>query len=431
VSFRTSLIILNLVAFGVIAGYIVYRVVSVRRNPERQQPQNLTPFLRDDELEGRRLERALGWSLLFVLVLAIALPVYFIVEPTRESAAKDAFHTASVQRGAVLFANKQAPAYDSTKSLLCADCHGVDASGGFAPFTLQPEADICLKVQNQGKADIPACLPKQVSWKAPALNSELLRFDRGQVKQIITYGRPGTPMPAWGVASGKGVLQPQGIDDLVNYIDSIQISSAKAKAESTAAVAQFRVDADKGVKTQEDALAADTKAVADAQAQLVKDQASNANPDKITADQDALKAAQLTLSKDPAVLASVVSWKAQVDKMSEGEILFRLNCARCHTKNWSFFDPTKPDQPQPAPSGTGAYGPPLDKVSLQVQFPGKAGRQNQFNWVAIGVPANNLYGIRGISSGRMPHFINMLSTKQIKQIISYERHLDASTAEAP
>jgi hypothetical protein len=68
---------------------------------------------------------------------------------------------------------------------------------------------------------------------------------------------------------------------------------------------------------------------------------------------------------------------------------------------------------------------------LQVQFPGKAGRQNQFNWVAIGVPANNLYGIRGISSGRMPHFINMLSTKQIKQIISYERHLDASTAEAP
>jgi mono/diheme cytochrome c family protein len=131
------------------------------------------------------------------------------------------------------------------------------------------------------------------------------------------------------------------------------------------------------------------------------------------------------------VLASVKAWQDQVAQMSEGEILFRLNCARCHTKNWSFFDPAKPNQPQPAPSGSGAYGPPLDKVSLQQQFPGRAGKQNQFNWVAVGVPANNLYGIRGISSGRMPHFIKMLSQTQIKKIIRYERNLEPSTAEAP
>ena len=112
-SFRTSLIILNLVAIGVVLAIIAWRVISVRRNPERTTPQNLTPYLRDEDLEGRRLERALGWSLLFALVIAIALPVYFIVEPTRESAAKDAFHEASVERGAVLFSNKQSKAYDS------------------------------------------------------------------------------------------------------------------------------------------------------------------------------------------------------------------------------------------------------------------------------------------------------------------------------
>jgi hypothetical protein len=115
VSFRTALIIVNLVALAAVIGIVVWRVVNVRRNPERRSPQNLTPYLRDEDLEGRRLERALGWSLIFVLVIAIALPVYFILEPTREVAAKDAFHEASVARGARLFANKQSKAYDSTR----------------------------------------------------------------------------------------------------------------------------------------------------------------------------------------------------------------------------------------------------------------------------------------------------------------------------
>jgi mono/diheme cytochrome c family protein len=423
VSFRTALIIVNVVAVAVVIGIVVWRVVSVRRNPERREAQNLTPYLRDEDLEGRRLERALGWSLLFALVIAIALPVYFIVEPTRQAAAKDAFLSASVARGATLFANKQSPAYDSTISLLCADCHGVDASGGAALFTLQPEADICLKVQNQGKADIPQCLPQQVSWRAPALNSVLSRFDRAQVTQIITYGRPGTPMPAWGVASGKGVLQEQGISDLVNYLASIQLSTAKVKAQSTAAIAQFRKDAADGPAAEQKNAAAAAKTLADAQAQLAKDQAAGANPDKVTNDENAVKTAQIAAARQASVLASVQSWANQVAQMSEGEVLFRINCARCHTKNWSFFDPTQPQQPQPAPSGSGAYGPPLDKVSLQQQFPGQAGIQNQFNWVAIGVPANNLYGIRGISSGRMPHFVNTLSQKQINEIIAYERNL--------
>ena len=49
--------------------------------------------------------------------------------------------------------------------------------------------------------------------------------------------------------------------------------------------------------------------------------------------------------------------------------------------------------------------------------------QEQFDWVAIGVPANNQYGVRGISSGRMPHFGRMLTDDQIKLIVAYERSL--------
>jgi len=41
----------------------------------------------------------------------------------------------------------------------------------------------------------------------------------------------------------------------------------------------------------------------------------------------------------------------------------------------------------------------------------------------VNVEANKGYGVRGISSGRMAHFGNILSKKQIDQIIDFERGL--------
>ena len=43
--------------------------------------------------------------------------------------------------------------------------------------------------------------------------------------------------------------------------------------------------------------------------------------------------------------------------------------------------------------------------------------------LSIGVPANEAYGIRGISSGRMPHFGAVLTKEQIEAIMAYERTL--------
>jgi mono/diheme cytochrome c family protein len=411
VSLRTSLILLNAVAFVVIAGIILWRVFSLKRNPE-PTPQNKEEFLADDELEGRRLERVLGWSLVFVLIVAVSLPVYFLIEPERQVKAEEGFLEQSVERGAILFANNQSPSYDATKSLLCANCHGVHGEGGAAPFVLQPEADVCLKKQNQGKAAVPECLPKQVSWQAPALNTALLRFDTDQLTQIITYGRPGTPMPAWGVASGKGVLNEQGVNDLVNYIASIQIDSKEAVTISTQAVPEYRNGARQVVRDA-------TKAVAEAQAALTKAQA---NPRTSAAE---LAAAEADVTTTQAQLVKANAYAAEVESLSDGAILFRLNCARCHTKGWSYYDPTRLDVPEPAPQGSGAYGPNLRDGSTLLQFPGRAGVQEQFGWVANGTDpvANQQYGVRGISSGRMPHFGKQLSDDQIRQIVAYERSL--------
>jgi mono/diheme cytochrome c family protein len=409
VSFRSSLIVLTLAVFGGMLVYLGWRVLSVRRNPTRKDPENLTPFLDDEGLEGPRLERALGWSLIFVMIVALALPLYFVFEPHRQDTAAEAFDERAAERGAVLYANDTSEHYDATRSLLCANCHGVEGTGGSAPFVLQPELDKCSEPRNQANSNVPECLPVQVGWAAPALDTVLLRFPEEQVFEIITWGRPGTPMPAWGVDSGKGVLNTQSIHDLIEYLKSIQITAAKAKARSTEAASEFRQSAREGLSTQQAALAT-------ARAELAKARSEGRSASVI-------RDLEAKVTQAEAVLASVQAWASRVAAMSEGEVLFRVNCARCHTKGASYYDPTNLALPVPPEPGTGAFGPNLTNGSTLVQFPGEAGEQEHFDWVALGAPPNEGYGIRGISSGRMPHFVQMLSQQQIEAIVAYERGL--------
>jgi mono/diheme cytochrome c family protein len=404
-SVRQALIILNGAAILAIVVVIAVRVLSLRRNPEPTTPPNKTPFLPDEDLEGRRLERVGGWSLLFVMVIAISLPVYFLVEPDRQVELDEHFEEDSVERGAELFANEQSPDYNSTVSLGCANCHGVDAKGGSATQTLQPEDPSCdLEAEITEETPVQ-CRPVQVSWRAPALNGVLLRYDRAQVTQIITFGRPGTPMPPWGVKSGEGSKNEQSIDDLVNYLASIQITPDEARKASTK---EFEGARDKAAADVEDA----QQAVADAQAALA------AAPPEQSAD------AEQELADAQATLAAAIAWRDQLAAISDGQIAFQLQCARCHTKGWSYFDPLDPDAaPLPGPMGGGAFGPNLTGGAEQRQFPGATGIEDQILFVAEGVAPNKPYGVRGISSGRMPHFNQTLTEEQIQLIVEYERSL--------
>jgi mono/diheme cytochrome c family protein len=260
----------------------------------------------------------------------------------------------STDRGAILFANDQSTHYDPTRSLLCANCHGVDGQGGSTNFTIKSDDPRCDPSAPVTTETPSYCLPVQVTWKAPPLDVALLRYSNDQVKEIIINGRPGTPMPPWGVASGKGVLNEQGINDLVNYLSSIKVTPDQAKQRFT--------------QELEDA-------------------------------------------------------RAKTPGKSDGQLLFELQCARCHTKNWSFFDPEKPVGPLPGPQGGGAFGPNLTDGDTLRQFAGPKGVQDQYDWVAAGKPPHELYGTRGISTGRMPHFANILTKEQIQAIVDYERGL--------
>src|SRR5207248_10897760 len=69
---------------------------------------------------------------------------------------------------------------------------------------------------------------KQVAWKAPTLNDVTLRLTDDQLTEVLTYGRPFSPMPAWGLAGG-GPMNDQQIEHLIAYLHSIQITPAPAQ----------------------------------------------------------------------------------------------------------------------------------------------------------------------------------------------------------
>ncbi|MBV8950391.1 MAG: cytochrome c [Actinobacteria bacterium] len=422
---RTGLIIINVLALLVIIGIVGYRVLSVRRNPEAKPPQNLRPFMTDEELEGRKLERVLLWALWCSVIVAAALPVYWLWEPTREKDAVAQFNRQSAQRGATLFANESMPAYDSTKSLRCANCHGTDASGGSTTFVIKPP-------------DSGSNLPLTVTWRAPALNTVLSRFSPDQLNQIITYGRPGTPMPAWGIEGG-GPKNDQSVADLVSYLESIQLTPAKAAAADQKAL-QDMIDTAVGSNGQKGNVATAQDNLTSAQQTLAKDEALSAQyptnagyKTNIQIDREDITNAEAAVKNSQAyaneINQLVSTWKsgdptkAGPSQLAYGALLFQTNCARCHTKAWSYFDPTKGEVPLPPPQGSGAFGPNLTNGDTLRQFPGDTGIQDQYTWIATGVDANKQYGTRGISSGRMPHFGTILNKDQIDAIIAYERSL--------
>jgi mono/diheme cytochrome c family protein len=417
-SFHTILIIINAVAAIAIIGFVVFRVARLHYARREAAPENLTPFFDDDVLENAHLERVLAVALTALVIAVVGMVAYFVWEPFRQTAMATQYNDQSIERGAILFANNQSPHYDSTKSLLCANCHGVDGGGGVATFVIKsqdPRCDPKQTVDAKLAETQPYCLPQQVSWQAPNLQLAGLRYTRQQLTQIITYGRPGTPMPSWGVASGKGALGDQSINDLVNYVESITTDSNKAMALDSKLANDLKT-----TLAKPETLAAAQKWVADSQANLAAAQtelaAQTSATDKATYEQ--------LVSQQQQHLATAQNWLAVVENPSDGAVLFMSNCARCHTRGWSYFDPTAPQaNPLPGPMGGGAYGPNLTGGEVNAQFPPPTGEDDLYTWISVGVPAYQAYGVRGISSGRMAHFGLVLSKAQIEAIMAYERSL--------
>ena len=203
-----------------IVAMIIYFVVTFRQRDEDEPlgseielAPNRKPYFDDEALEGRRLERALGWALVLLVIAAIGPLVYWLNEPSRQAGAVAEFDRKAVERGRVLFLPTDSPEHGAKFG--CATCHGLDGSGGVAPYTLTAEDGTIRTVQ----------------WAAPAVDTALLKFSPEEVKTILVYGRANTPMPAWGIEGG-GPLNDQQITDLVAYLDSIKLTPEEARKRS-------------------------------------------------------------------------------------------------------------------------------------------------------------------------------------------------------
>jgi len=378
----------------VMVGVVIYllfnfRIAKREVGSEIELAANRRQYADDAELETRILDKALGWSLVSLAGIALVLPLYWLMEPARQENAAYSW----VKR----FESRGAKSYEEA----CSGCHGPNGVGGVAAFTL---------ANSEGQ------FVAQVQWKAPALTSVLSRFDESEVEHILNYGRPGSPMPAWGLPGG-GPLTEQQVHQLIVYLRSIQLDSETIAAEVTT-----------GVR---------------AGARRIVTEA-----DPVFVDHDEIEAAVdewLAQATDPA----------SPDYSDYGELIFNngaaqgaYGCARCHTPGFSYGATDDEatasliaEWPQLAESGiltgyrpgTGHVGPSLASVGTRFST---ADRQADFvrSGSAVGVGYGNARG----GTGGMPGFgsrtedldvigttvrSRILTPEQIAAVVAYERGL--------
>ena len=319
---------LAIVALSVV-GLLVYIGLQIKGSGEPPGAEielapNRRPYFEDEDMEGKRLDQALGWALLLLIITGVGLPLYWLNEPARMSGAVEAFDEEAAGRGFHLFSTGPTEGGHNIGNYGCDSCHGPNGSGGSAKYVILPSEDD------------PDALPRPVVWAAPRLDTVMRRFSDEEVIEIITYGRKNTPMPAWGVEGG-GPLNEQQVTDLLAYIKTLQLSDKEFAEAMQAQAQQFG---------------------------------------------------------------------------SDGKGLFDANCARCHTKGFSYGEPEV--------DAGGAFGPSLIEGVTTRQFPD---RDDHIEFVTDGSDYQVAYGERGVGTGRMPGFGATLSEEQIAAIVDYERSL--------
>jgi mono/diheme cytochrome c family protein len=220
-------------AVVLVPAILLWAVYLVRSGTPRRPgvvlgiPRALRPGQPDEVLEGPRLERIQVWGLISVLSLAVFIPAYWLGEVQRQQHFVERFDEESVERGRIIF-NVAPPIPEEADPVAfrevereislgmgCAQCHG-------APQT-EPDEPPGEEVAAGGTAQggfIPLGSTERVEYVAPPLNNVFTRWDEEIVRFTIERGRPGTPMPAWGVEYG-GPMTEQMVDDVMTWLETL------------------------------------------------------------------------------------------------------------------------------------------------------------------------------------------------------------------
>ncbi len=351
---------LAVLAFAIICigwvAYAIFNVVGGRKEvgSEVELAPNRKPYYDDEVLEGRRLERVQLYGVLLLVVIVVGLPLYWVLEPSRQAGAKEGWDNRFASWGSQLFAPTAEGGFN------CAGCHGgMAAVGGEAPYT----------VTDSVTGEVVS-----VNWKAPALDTVFYRFDEEEVRFILNYGRPFSPMSPWGLVGG-GPMNTQQIQNLLEYMKSIQIPRENCLDEELESDEPFQ--------------------------------------------EGLCESGHLPTEIQATIQTAAQPAGENGEAETLGEALFNLDmasgaysCARCHTLGWSYGDP--------GVSGQGAFGWNLTGASTVSHF---TSQEQMVDFIKSGSENGALYGVNGQGSGRMPGFGAMLTDEQINAIVEYVRSL--------
>jgi mono/diheme cytochrome c family protein len=337
--------------------WLLYIAFNARKSraevgSEVELAPNRKLYYSDEELETKKLDRSLLAGVVLLGIVGVGLPLYWLAEPARMDGAIVNFNKKFAGWGAADYASTADGGFN------CAGCHGAGGVGGVAPYTFN---------------DPLTGQTKTVNWKAPALNTIFYKYREAEVETILVYGRPFSPMAAWGLEGG-GPMNEQQITNIIEYLKSVQIPLEDAQTGVARGVIEyFGIDTD---AAEFDGLGP----------QQIVDAYLAANPDAATRYGEAL-------FNNPASAGS-------------------YNCARCHTKGWSYDEP--------AQAGSGAYGPSLVGGVTPNHFPNA---DDQIAFVTQPPGVGKRYGIQNQQFKPMPGFGQVLTEDQVRAIVEYERGL--------
>jgi len=194
----TAAILIGILFVGGSA-YLVLR--RPRRKGTPDIPNAMKPGPTDQVLESTQQPRMLAWGAVLVLVMALWMPLVWLLEPSANANDQDRINAGYVAQGSTLV---QLSTKDNPAGFGCVRCHGQGLSGGFNYFNgtvvAVPDLTTVCGGPNTGHA--------QIKSLADVINT-------------IAEGRTGTDMPSWSVKF-TGPLDDDQINAIVNYILSIQ-----------------------------------------------------------------------------------------------------------------------------------------------------------------------------------------------------------------
>jgi mono/diheme cytochrome c family protein len=197
-------------AIVVIAGLAVFGALLVataagelRGRRKARIPAAFRPGPSDEELESKVLIRYMLIGGVALLIIALWLPAYWWHEPARLGGKTKAIAAETVEQGKEQF------------QTLCAQCHAPDASGGTRQYVIDGI--------NHDYAEPPLKYIYDRYTKGGRNTDEITQI----IYDAINRGRPGTPMPTWGLPFG-GPLNSRQVDTIVAWLQSIQEPFPKA-----------------------------------------------------------------------------------------------------------------------------------------------------------------------------------------------------------